>query len=247
MKQRIGHDLDKRVAKDLDAYPGIAAIYFFGSIAAGRATDLSDLDVAILFQKGCVPDAMGLLDLRERLSGLTGLDVDVVRLDGHTLQGETHAAGDGPAYICARQARVHFAKDGKKATVDQIVLLRLRSGPPARQLAQIRPGKYSEAVPVAPNECHRVVPGILEPGERFVRHGGQPERIACAMQVLAFRARARVAQQGPRQFGGRAVFEFHDQHPALVVVHHAVCLRHDASLSGQAQGLQTGLYTVARR
>lgn len=81
MKQRIGHDLDKRVAKDLDAYPGIAAIYFFGSVAAGRATDLSDLDVAILFQKGCVPDAMGLLDLRERLSGLTGLDVDVVCLN----------------------------------------------------------------------------------------------------------------------------------------------------------------------
>lgn len=81
MTQRIGADLESRIAKDLDSFPGIAAIYFFGSMATGRATDLSDLDVAILFQKACIPDAMGLLDLGERLSGVAGLDVDVVCLN----------------------------------------------------------------------------------------------------------------------------------------------------------------------
>ena len=73
--------LESRIVGHLASYPGIAAVYVFGSVATGRATALSDLDVAILFQKGSIPDAMRLLGLRERLSTLAGMDVDVVCLN----------------------------------------------------------------------------------------------------------------------------------------------------------------------
>jgi predicted nucleotidyltransferase len=73
--------LESRIVGHLGSYPGIAAVYVFGSVATGRATALSDLDVAILFQRGSIPNMMQLLGLRERLSTLAGVEVDVVCLN----------------------------------------------------------------------------------------------------------------------------------------------------------------------
>lgn len=41
--------LETALRRAAEAKPGIAAVYLFGSVAAGRATPISDLDVALVF------------------------------------------------------------------------------------------------------------------------------------------------------------------------------------------------------
>ena len=60
---------------------GVVAAYLFGSAAVGRLAASSDIDVAILFQKGHQPDPLQRLAFREELSDLLGRDVDLVILD----------------------------------------------------------------------------------------------------------------------------------------------------------------------
>jgi predicted nucleotidyltransferase len=59
----------------------IAAVYVFGSIVRGLLTPFSDLDIAILFREGLVPDTLGVLQLRERLTSTLGIDVDIACLN----------------------------------------------------------------------------------------------------------------------------------------------------------------------
>ncbi len=59
----------------------IAVVYLFGSFVQERMTVESDLDVAILFRSGSVPGPMDLVDLSNRLSALTSLEVDVLCLN----------------------------------------------------------------------------------------------------------------------------------------------------------------------
>jgi hypothetical protein len=51
-KQEIAHDLGMRIAKELAAYPDIAAIYLFGSVATGRANiavhEYQELNISLL-------------------------------------------------------------------------------------------------------------------------------------------------------------------------------------------------------
>jgi predicted nucleotidyltransferase len=59
----------------LQEFPGVRLALLFGSEARGRATEASDLDVAVL------APAEDLLALASRLSQACGRDVDVVALD----------------------------------------------------------------------------------------------------------------------------------------------------------------------
>lgn len=59
----------------------VLVVYLFGSFVSGRMTAESDLDVAVLFRADSVPNAMDLIDFGNRLSGVVGLEVDVLCLN----------------------------------------------------------------------------------------------------------------------------------------------------------------------
>lgn len=61
--------------------PKIAAVYIFGSFVHGRVSKDSDLDVAILFRKGNIPNPKSLLDLKNQISDTVGMAVDLVCLN----------------------------------------------------------------------------------------------------------------------------------------------------------------------
>ena len=59
----------------------VAVVYLFGSFVQGRMTAESDLDVAVLLRSDAVPFPMALVELSNRLSALTGLEVDTLCLN----------------------------------------------------------------------------------------------------------------------------------------------------------------------
>lgn len=58
--------------------PDVAAVYLFGSHAAGVATPASDLDLAVLAARPL--GAVERFDVQERLAALAGCDIDLVDL-----------------------------------------------------------------------------------------------------------------------------------------------------------------------
>ena len=74
-----GHpELAPLVDRLMAVTPGLEAVYLFGSTAAGRATDGSDLDLALL---ATLPLPAELLwQLRAELGALAGREVDLVDL-----------------------------------------------------------------------------------------------------------------------------------------------------------------------
>ena len=59
-------------------FPGLQAVYLFGSRAGGNAREDSDLDLAVLADEQLAPLAMW--DLAQSLASMTGCDVDLVDL-----------------------------------------------------------------------------------------------------------------------------------------------------------------------
>jgi len=74
-------DLIEKAQQILSSMESIAAAYVFGSIAHGRLNSFSDMDIAILFKEGLVPDQLGLLELGQKLTDTLGIDVDVACLN----------------------------------------------------------------------------------------------------------------------------------------------------------------------
>lgn len=64
-----------------DAADRVAAVYLFGSVAAGRDHARSDVDVAVLYRDGYVPDGWARLELIADLSLRLGREVDVAVLN----------------------------------------------------------------------------------------------------------------------------------------------------------------------
>lgn len=62
------------------AVDGVVAVYLFGSIAQGVATESSDLDVAVLARARLSPELR--FDVQEELATLLERDVDLVDLAG---------------------------------------------------------------------------------------------------------------------------------------------------------------------
>ena len=58
------------------AHPNIAAVYLFGSHAAGLQRKRSDLDLGVLFNKEM--DGFKRIDLETQLSNLLNIDVDLI-------------------------------------------------------------------------------------------------------------------------------------------------------------------------
>jgi predicted nucleotidyltransferase len=68
-----------RIEAVLDRAGGLDALWVFGSEAAGRATERSDLDLAALFRSP--PSFEALLTAREQIGDVFGRPVDLVDLE----------------------------------------------------------------------------------------------------------------------------------------------------------------------
>ena len=96
--------LIERMCPFVAQQPGIAAAWLFGSAARGEMRPDSDVDVAILFDRGVSPRArtLALADLASRLESATHpRPVDVVSLDEQ-----------GPVFVHAA------LRDGKRIVVN---------------------------------------------------------------------------------------------------------------------------------
>ena len=61
--------------------PGVAAVYLFGSLAAGTATPESDVDIGVLYQRGLEPDFHIQMDEQIELASCLSRDVDLINLN----------------------------------------------------------------------------------------------------------------------------------------------------------------------
>jgi uncharacterized protein len=61
-----------------DAWPGVQAVYLFGSHARGDAGPESDMDVAVL--AGAALDPVARWEIQERIASAVGRSVDLVEL-----------------------------------------------------------------------------------------------------------------------------------------------------------------------
>ncbi|CAN2041990.1 Nucleotidyltransferase domain-containing protein [Candidatus Magnetomoraceae bacterium gMMP-15] len=66
----------KKLIKFADKHNNIAAFYIFGSVATGRDTSKSDLDLAMMIYNDI--DGMQRIELETLFSNLLGCDVDLV-------------------------------------------------------------------------------------------------------------------------------------------------------------------------
>lgn len=76
------HKSDERIKKLLEYLPlqqNILLAFVFGSFASRDVTSMSDLDIALLFERKV--DFSGVGSMREELADLLGIDVDIVVLN----------------------------------------------------------------------------------------------------------------------------------------------------------------------
>lgn len=87
LNRRSGWDLlynafvQKVIIAFFEKRKGIAAVYFFGSRAKNKETRQSDVDIALLYESGSVPDFRSKLEIQEALSAKLKKEVDVVILN----------------------------------------------------------------------------------------------------------------------------------------------------------------------
>lgn len=81
-------DLNNRIRQELSQYGGIRLAILFGSLASGRATPQSDLDLAVLM--GTPLSAETRMGLTGKLAEATGRPIDLIdlRTAGEPLLGQ---------------------------------------------------------------------------------------------------------------------------------------------------------------
>lgn len=72
-------DMTEKLGNFLSECSDVVVAFLFGSFARGNATAFSDLDIAILFYKKT--DSYRINDLREKLSELLNIPLDIVVLN----------------------------------------------------------------------------------------------------------------------------------------------------------------------
>ncbi len=75
------NDLLTKISKVLAKQPHIAFAFLFGSQASGKATGESDVDLAIYFEDGNVPDVLTTIDFKEEIAAQLSKDIDFVVLN----------------------------------------------------------------------------------------------------------------------------------------------------------------------
>lgn len=88
--------------------PSVAAAILFGSAATGRMRPDSDLDLAVLFDEGHVPDPFEVFDLRETVEKIAQRDVDLVVLNNASPILAFQAAKYGTLLVCNHQRAYHL-------------------------------------------------------------------------------------------------------------------------------------------
>jgi len=83
----------------------IAAVYLFGSAAAGRLTPESDIDLGILFEQK--PSAIELLQLQEEFTDALGVQADIVNLDVASPILRMQVLKNGMRVFTRNETRVH--------------------------------------------------------------------------------------------------------------------------------------------
>jgi len=73
--------LEKKILGFFEKIPHVILIVLFGSYAQGQASEQSDVDVAVLFDRSHVPQSGSLIEWREDLSAVLEKDVDLVCLN----------------------------------------------------------------------------------------------------------------------------------------------------------------------
>ncbi|MCB1113501.1 MAG: nucleotidyltransferase domain-containing protein [Chlamydiia bacterium] len=70
----------KKLVQELEGEVGIAALILFGSHASGHADSKSDIDLGAFYETA-IPGSMEILQLKQKLSDLMGVDVDFIVLN----------------------------------------------------------------------------------------------------------------------------------------------------------------------
>lgn len=89
---------------------GVVAVYLFGSVARGEATDASDVDIAVLFERAPAPALTGeVLTLAGDIERHLGRTVDLVNLNRASADLVHRVLRDG-VIVCDRDraARIQF-------------------------------------------------------------------------------------------------------------------------------------------
>ncbi len=73
--------LEKTLINYFKNKPYVVSVTLFGSFARNTATDKSDVDIAVFFERGHIPDPFKLIAMREEISELLHKDVDLVCLN----------------------------------------------------------------------------------------------------------------------------------------------------------------------
>lgn len=64
----------ERLTETLATVPGLAGVYLFGSYATAHQTPLSDVDLALIFERGRVPDERQELELQAAVVEVLGVE-----------------------------------------------------------------------------------------------------------------------------------------------------------------------------
>ena len=76
--------LKEKLVEKLKLQKDLAAAYLFGSQATGSDHSGSDVDVALLFQRGCVPGTDQLLQIQDELTSVLQKETDLVVLNDNS-------------------------------------------------------------------------------------------------------------------------------------------------------------------
>jgi len=128
LDDRPAHDLPPRLDEEglaafLATQPDVAAAYVFGSVAQGRATARSDVDIALLLAEPSDPVRLAerRLQLMEQLALYADHPVDVVVLNRNSVLLQHQALSAGRlVYERDREARVRFEVIAGKQHADAI-------------------------------------------------------------------------------------------------------------------------------
>lgn len=95
-KRRGVQDIAAKIKSLCDERSDIAAVFLFGSFGTENETRFSDIDLAVLFYQGCVPDLREEMNLADLFSvALARDDVDLVVLNKAPLALRYRAAAEG--------------------------------------------------------------------------------------------------------------------------------------------------------
>lgn len=124
-----------KLTRHFEDYPGVIAVYLFGSSVTGRDSRFSDVDVAVLFDAGRTPGFEERLIHSAELSRLLRRDVDLVYLNDTSCVLRMQVIKKGRIIVNRQPKKVsEFALDTLKEYFD----LKMVRRPIEKKLSSVR-------------------------------------------------------------------------------------------------------------